>query len=96
MIPQHDLAAYWQHPLRHGFAKPSFDVRVNELHPRTGKFVSSHMVYVRSWTHESAKPAALAWLRELMTGKRMGVLRVVEVEYSQPVTWGIQPKERAA
>ena len=88
MIPQADLAAYWQAPRRHGFAKPRFDVRVNEYHRRSGQFVRMHMVYVCAWTHEAAKPAALAWLRDLMTGKTLGCLQVVEVTYSQPVNCG--------
>jgi hypothetical protein len=88
MIPQTDLAAYWQDPARHGFVRPPFDVRVNEYHPRTGRFERMHMVYVNARTHEAAKPAALKWLRTVMYGKTLGRLQVVEVTYSQPVSWG--------
>lgn len=86
MIQQADLAAYWQAPKRHGFVRPKFDVRINEYHPRSGAFLRKHMVYVSAWTHDDAKPAALSWLREVMTGQTLGRLQVVEVAYSQPVS----------
>lgn len=86
MIPQPALAAYWLDPIRHGFVRPGFTVRINE-YSRTGKFERLHMVYVKAWTHDDAKPAALKWLREVMTGRKLGLLEVKAVEYSQPVSW---------
>lgn len=90
MIPQADLAAYWQEPKRHGFKKPRFDVRVNEYHRRSGKFTGVHMVYVCAWTHEDAKAVALRQLRAIPTREPLGALQAVEVTYSQPVSWGVK------
>lgn len=87
MIPQPALASYWSDPIRHGFVRHGFTVRINECHPRSGKFERLHMVYVKAWTHDDAKPAALKWLREVMTGRTLGRLEVKSVEYSQPVSF---------
>lgn len=89
MIGQTELAEYWSDARRHSFVRPSFDVRVNEYDRRSGKFISMHTVCVNAWTHEAAKPAALKWLRVVMTGKDLGALQVVEVTYSQPVSWDV-------
>jgi len=48
MIHQPALASYWSDPIRHGFVRPGFTVRINECHPRSGKFERLHMVYVNA------------------------------------------------